>query len=883
MLVAPPVGLRPPYAATSTNSAPVIPVTLLDEGGPFCTPIGGPFWTPIDNVTNGTANNIAQAKVNDEASARSREDSALSGRISTTEARFQATPVTFTARSYGNGQSTSPFGHAAGLWNGSGAQMYGNGRSYGVWVFNEFNNVMSAQTFDVYGNGEAAEGRGWVAMRDFLNGIQNGRTVIITTGDEPRNNRDRDGLREAMERCGAGDLFYNPSDPNAFRSHAAYILVGRAGIGRGNGQEFYRGAVDVDPGAWLEVDFQIIQGRVAPGAAGMQAVLTQARIAREETARADAVSGVARRADSLEARAGTLEGQVGGHRSADIVGRLEREETARADGISSVAQRLETVEASARATGTTGVVKNPRFALWAPGATTPSDWTLWVWSGNPRIGRLTDTRGGSPYCVQLLNDTANVDWGMVQTVNINRGKWVIEVTARIDSNVLNGAGITVGGRWSVDFVNDPDTAGQTGNIGGTRSWSKMMDMDEGEFGFHIMGGWSGFGGVAPKYFTVFAANLRPATAGEILANKVNNDLGDTNARLGREETARADAISAITRRAETLESNYSGVRTDLNNWNNDRYNQANEVNARVGREETARADAISAVSNRTSIVEAQISNDSNNLLRNGTFNAPGWGPGSGGPPPAWRNWSQDNGAYIGAADRTSPYGARAVLQIDRNGINNGIAQDVPGPLAPGWYAFEVDVAGEDGNWSGAGVHCNFNNGSSFNFGFATNNDTAERFGDIGNAARRFTWLFYNAQQSNGATLYLMAGWSGFQGDTNFGFVRTLWHRMVMRPATAGEIQARKVQDSNLMSRVSQTESAVANINGKVAAYWQVQAVAGNNRAQMTVHADANGGAGVDIVGDVRFSGGNANGTCIVNGNGLNLYYANGQQAVRLSI
>ena len=48
MLVAPPVGRRPPYAATSTNSAPVIPVTLLDEGGPFCTPIGGPFWTPID-------------------------------------------------------------------------------------------------------------------------------------------------------------------------------------------------------------------------------------------------------------------------------------------------------------------------------------------------------------------------------------------------------------------------------------------------------------------------------------------------------------------------------------------------------------------------------------------------------------------------------------------------------------------------------------------------------------------------------------------------------------------------------------------------------------------------------------------------------------------
>jgi hypothetical protein len=47
-LVAPPVGLRPPYTATSANGTPAITVTLHDEGGPFWTPIGGPFWTPID-------------------------------------------------------------------------------------------------------------------------------------------------------------------------------------------------------------------------------------------------------------------------------------------------------------------------------------------------------------------------------------------------------------------------------------------------------------------------------------------------------------------------------------------------------------------------------------------------------------------------------------------------------------------------------------------------------------------------------------------------------------------------------------------------------------------------------------------------------------------
>jgi hypothetical protein len=69
-----------------------------------------------------------------------------------------------------------------------------------------------------------------------------------------------------------------------------------------------------------------------------------------------------------------------------------------------------------------------------------------------------------------------------------------------------------------------------------------------------------------------------------------------------------------------------------------------------------------------------------------------------------------------------------------------------------------------------------------------------------------------------------------------------------RPATA------QAQINNALARVLTTEAAVSNLNGRTSAYWQVQAVAGNNRAQMTVRADANGGAGVDIMGDVTFAG-----------------------------
>lgn len=839
--------------------------------------LGGRVQTiESDYVTNGAANNIAQAKVNDEASTRAREDSAISNRVSSTEARFQGTPLTFTARSYGNGASTSPFGFTAGLWDGNGTHLAAVGRSYGVFVFDGSNNLIAANTYDVYGNGEAASGRGWGAMRDFLNGITAGQAVIVVTADEPRNNRGNDGLREAMERCGAGDLFFNPANTDTFKSHSAYILIGRAGIGRGNGTEYYRGAVDVDPGAWLEVNFQMLRGMPSVGNAGMQAAITTARVAAEETARSNGDSANANRIQNLET-------QMNLGSDSNMYARIRQEETARANAVSSVAGRTDVLEA--RASATASNVKNDNFAMWSNGGGLPDFWGPWNTQGNYRTERWS-ANSGSPWAIKTLNDALGAESGFCQAVTTYPGKWVVEVTAQCNANEMSGAGVTLSGVYNLDFISDPDTNGLTGNQGDKiRTWVKMFDIgDHGSLNVHAMLGWTGFGRtIVPKSVTWFRLVLRPAGPGDIGAQKNSAAIVEANARIGREETARADAVSSVANRTGTLEANYNSVRNDLNNWNNDRYQDNLRTDARVAREETARADAISAVSNRTSTVEAQISNDSNNMLRNGIFNAPGWGRGSNGPPPSWRVWSQDNGAYIGWTDRQSMFGGPCPLQIDRNGLNNGVAQDLPGPIPPGWYAFEVDVIGEDGNWSGAGVHCNFNNGSSFNFGFGINNDTAGRYGDIGTAARRFTWLFYNASNSNGASLYLMAGWEGFQGSTNFGFLRSVWHRIVMRPASEGEIQARKVADSNLISRVSQTESAVANINGKVAAYWQVQAVAGNNRAQMTVHADANGGAGVDIVGDVRFSGGNANGTCIVNGNGLNLYYANGQQAVRLSI
>lgn len=59
--------------------------------------------------------------------------------------------------------------------------------------------------------------------------------------------------------------------------------------------------------------------------------------------------------------------------------------------------------------------------------------------------------------------------------------------------------------------------------------------------------------------------------------------------------------------------------------------------------------------------------------------------------------------------------------------------------------------------------------------------------------------------------------------------------------------------SNEASVTTLVES-VTQLNGKTSAYWQVDSVAGSGRAQLRVHADANGGGGVDIIGDLGVSG-----------------------------
>ena len=67
------------------------------------------------------------------------------------------------------------------------------------------------------------------------------------------------------------------------------------------------------------------------------------------------------------------------------------------------------------------------------------------------------------------------------------------------------------------------------------------------------------------------------------------------------------------------------------------------------------------------------------------------------------------------------------------------------------------------------------------------------------------------------------------------------------------VTARLNNGGDIYASISSQAGAIADLQGRTSAFWQVEAVAGG-RAQLKVWADSVSGGGVDIVGDMRISG-----------------------------
>ncbi|MCD4502053.1 tail fiber protein [Chromobacterium vaccinii] len=125
-------------------------------------------------------------------------------------------------------------------------------RNYNMVQLDVTGTVNRAATFDLAGS----SGQDKVAA-DWLNAAPDGATVIVYTFDEPQGGRLTGGFPQAMYRCGASSQVF-ASDKFQYRS--AYILIGRAGCGEGQGVERYRGDAPGSTDAQLDVAFELVSG-----------------------------------------------------------------------------------------------------------------------------------------------------------------------------------------------------------------------------------------------------------------------------------------------------------------------------------------------------------------------------------------------------------------------------------------------------------------------------------------------------------------------------------------------------------------------------------------------------------------------------------------------
>lgn len=126
----------------------------------------------------------------------------------------------------------------AGVWDAAqGLKLVETERSYNLTkIRREDGKLVYNENFDLFADPAEAK-----RLADALNATSSDYIVVITTYDEPRDNRFLTELVEAMYRCGASPEIFGSQ---FFKYRSSYILVGIPGWGVGQGLEAYNGAID---------------------------------------------------------------------------------------------------------------------------------------------------------------------------------------------------------------------------------------------------------------------------------------------------------------------------------------------------------------------------------------------------------------------------------------------------------------------------------------------------------------------------------------------------------------------------------------------------------------------------------------------------------------
>lgn len=123
-------------------------------------------------------------------------------------------------------------------------------RSYNVMILDSVTGaVVDYQKFDVYGDSSKVVANTCAA---FIDQQTPDKIIIVSTWDEPQTNLKGSNLYNSLVSIGGTSQILG-----ALKYRSAYILVGKTGLGEGQGIERYNGRVDNDTGSYTELVLDI--------------------------------------------------------------------------------------------------------------------------------------------------------------------------------------------------------------------------------------------------------------------------------------------------------------------------------------------------------------------------------------------------------------------------------------------------------------------------------------------------------------------------------------------------------------------------------------------------------------------------------------------------
>ncbi len=641
--------------------------------------------------------------------------------------------------------------------------------------------------------------------------------------------------------------------------------------------------------------------RTAPSELGRVVNVVDARIATEESVRANADTALAQRSTTLEATVFN-----GPNQNSTLSSRITNEETARTNADSALATRATSLEAIVargaylNSNADFSIYPDSSANTYAPQFTDQNFFWRYARRVAGRIGKyamLLEWRpadNGGAHQAYIggggLNGVAAGDYTLDFDGQLNAGGWSGVSVAVL---WINSQGTTVKTE-SFNLAIEKDIAGVTGDnpygIVGGRRWNFPCRAPADVSNARIVVVY-GNGRTTGQSFTIDLLGLRHIAD------------SNTRSRIITEETVRANADSALAGRASTLEAQFRGD-TD------------SPIFVRLRGEETARANADGALGSRIDSVQANYVSKSDLVANNMDFDFDAtipanqaWAPGYWGggdldsrisKTVAWNNVSC---LYFGAHNlRAEVYSRKSIP------VNPALKYRMKARFGA-WMngstgttsRFYIGFVGLDAN--GAVV----NHGAYGSYRYSICTGEAITDGQIVERSVIVTgegndsWLKFPPNTRQIRPLIFM-NYDQYAINSYVDFISieevTEIDARVTAESTAranadGALASRatsvEARAGSLESRTGINESAIADARNKLAsARLELSAVTGGGRAAITLRSDNNAGAGVDIVGDVNFSGnlnvGPDSGQRVkITNSGVSVFDGNGTMRVRLGI